>query len=400
MKLGFARAAIVLGLLAAVGPIAIDLYLPALPQIADSLQTSVGAVQSTFAVYFFALGIAQLIYGPISDWAGRKPPIYAGLAIFVAGSIVCALAADIEWLTAGRFVQAVGAAISMSMPRSITRDLYTGTDATRLIALILLVISVSPMLAPLAGSWISHIAGWRAIFAVLAVAGLLAFLLVALALPETLPIDRRVPIRPKVLLKGCSTLFGDFRFVSLIFIVGFGMASFFVFLASGAFVYMGHYGLSETGFSLVFAVNAIAFFGASQFAAGLGQRYGPDRMVKLATSGFCACYVGLFALLWLGVDHLFVVMICLFLGNGCFGLVLAPASVLSLEEHGDIAGLAASIGGTLQIVTGSVMIWVSQPFFDGTALPMAGVMSLCAVIALALAWMTPPPREAERLQNA
>lgn len=388
MQPGFLRSAIVLGLLAWVGPFAIDMYLPALPVIARDLDTTIAATQTTLTAYFIAFGIAQLVYGPLSDWIGRKQPIYLGLAIFIVGSLGCALAPSIGWLTAGRFVQALGAATVMVVPRAIVRDLYTGSAATRLMALIMLVISVSPMLAPLSGSGLIVLGGWRLIFGVLAAAAVLSILLTAFILPETLVPEHRVAVRPRVLLAGARQLLGDPKFMGLTFIGGFGMASFFVFLATASFVYTGQYGMSPTGFSLAFAVNAVGFFGASQFAANLGDRFGMGRMVLAAVTGFAAAAFALFALVLLGFQSIYLLIGLLFVANAFMGLVIAPTMVMALDDHGDMAGLASSLGGTLQMLAGGVMIAATGPFFDGTALPMVAAIAVCAASALTLAVVT------------
>lgn len=391
MQIGFVRSAVVLGLLACVGPFAVDLYLPALPQIADDLGTTIAAAQFTFTAYFLAFGVAQLVYGPLADWVGRKPPIYAGLIIFIAGSAVCAFAPDILWLTVGRFIQALGAASVMVIPRAVIRDLHTGTDATRLMALIMLVISISPMLAPLTGSAIIAVGSWRLIFVALAGAAIIAMALTAFQLPETLAPDKRVPMRGGAMLRGCIDLLKDGRFLGLTFIGGFGMASFFVFIASAAFVYMTHYGLSPTGFSLAFALNAIGFFATSQMAAGMGQRFGMARAAFFAVLGFAVTSCLLLVLVALGNDSLWLVMALLFLGNAFMGLVIAPTMVMALDDHGENAGLASSLGGTLQMVAGGLMIVASSPFFDGTVLPMVGAIALCSVLSLVFAALTLGP---------
>ena len=158
------RIALVLGLLSAVGPFAIDMYLPALPLIAADLQTSVTGAQSTLTAFFIAFGAAQLVYGPWADQVGRRLPLLFGVGLFLLASVGCAIAPSVEWLTFGRFMQGLGASVVMVVPRAVIRDLYTGTDATRLMALIMLVISVSPMLAPLAGSGLMLLGGWRVLF--------------------------------------------------------------------------------------------------------------------------------------------------------------------------------------------------------------------------------------------
>ena len=384
MAQGLFRIAAVLGLLAAVGPFAIDMYLPALPTIAADLNTSVGATQATLTAFFLAFGLTQLIYGPWSDQVGRKPPLYLGLTIFAIGSVGCVFAPSIEWLTASRFLQGVGGAVVMVIPRAVIRDMYTGTQATRLMALVMLVISVSPMLAPLAGSLLILVSGWRAIFAVLCVAAILSLLVTRFALPETLAPGNRQPVNLRSLMRGTRTLMTSPAFLGPTFVGGFGMASFFVFIASASFVYTGEFGLSEVGFSLAFAANAIGFFAASQLAAPVGARLGMARTVALATTGFATMTVLLLALVMAGFGSFPVIVTCLFLANACLGFVIPTTMVMALDDHGDIAGLASSLGGTLQMVAGGVMITLAGPFFDGTALPMVGAIALCGVIAFVI----------------
>lgn len=381
------RPALVLGLLSCVGPFAIDMYLPAMPDIGRDLNTSVAAMQGTITAYFLAFGVAQLVYGPWADQAGRKTPLYAGLAVFLIGTLMCVLAPSVEWLLAGRFVQGLGGAAVMVVPRAIIRDMATGHEATRLMAAIMLVISVSPMLAPLAGSGVLAVSGWRWIFGVLAIAALLSGLMVRFVLAETLPPDQRQRFDMSETLAGAKRLMADRGFVALTFLGGFAMASFFVFIASGPFVYTQAFGLTPTQFSLAFAVNAIGFFASSQLAAGFGQRFGAGRVVRVATVGFAILTLGLLGLAILGWASLPVVMIGLFAANACLGLVIPTVMVLALDDHGDIAGLASSLGGTLQMLAGGVMIAAAAPFFDGTALPMLAAIALCGVLALALSRM-------------
>jgi DHA1 family bicyclomycin/chloramphenicol resistance-like MFS transporter len=378
------RPAIVLGLLSCVGPFAIDMYLPAMPQIGAALGTSIPAMQTTITAYFIAFGLAQLVYGPWADQAGRKPPLYAGLAIFLAGSVICTLAPTIDWLVAGRFVQGLGGAALMVVPRAIIRDMYTGHAATRLMAAVMLVISVSPMLAPLAGAGLMQVTGWRGIFAVLLLAGVASLLMLALAQPETLRPEDRQPFDRAAARRGVARLLGDRVFMGLTFLGGFGMASFFVFIASASFVYTQAFGLSPTGFSLAFAVNALGFFAASQAASALGMRFGARRVLGLASLGFALRTVLLLALGVMGLATLWVCIGGLFAANACLGLIIPTTMVMALEEHGEIAGLASSLGGTLQMLAGGVMIAATGPFFDGTALPMLAAIALCGVLALAL----------------
>jgi DHA1 family bicyclomycin/chloramphenicol resistance-like MFS transporter len=202
MPANYARNAIVLGLLAAIGPFAIDMYLPALPAISADLQASTAAVQLTLASFFVGFGASQLAYGPVTDMVGRKPPLYFGLSLYVLGSIGCGLSPSIGWLVFFRLLQGIGAASVMVVPRAVIRDLHTGVEATRLMALVMLVLSVSPILAPLIGGQVIHLFGWRSVFVPVTVAAGLALVLVATLLPETWPREKRVRIAFSALLSG------------------------------------------------------------------------------------------------------------------------------------------------------------------------------------------------------
>ena len=192
--------------------------------------------------------------------------------------------------------------------------------------------------------------------------------------------------------RGTKTLLTDTRFLGLTFIGGFGFAQVFVFIATAPFVYTGQFGLSPTGFSIAFAVNAIGFFGASQLAAPLGERLGMEQVIRLGTFGFAGFTLLLLALTLAGLATLPVLVGCLLLGNACLGLVLPSTMVLALDTHGDIAGLASSLGGTMQMVAGSAAVVLMGPFFDGTVLPMVVGICACAGAALTLAVLTLSPR--------
>jgi MFS transporter, DHA1 family, multidrug resistance protein len=388
MSTSIARPALVLGLLSCIGPFAIDMYLPAMPTIATDLGTSMQAMQATITAYFLAFGVAQLLYGPWADQAGRKRPLYAGIAIFALGSALCAIAPSDTLLIAGRAVQGLGGASLMVVPRAIIRDISTGNEATRLMAAVMLVFSVSPMLAPLAGAGLLSLATWRWIFIVLLLASVASVALLAVAQPETLAPENRQRFNLPETLSAAKRLLTDRGFLSLTFLGAFSMASFFVFLASAAFVYTGTFGLSPTGFSLAFAANAMSFIGASQAAGPLGSRFGAMAVMRWATFGFALATCSLFALALSMPIGLATIIIGLGLGNACLGLIIPTTMVMALDDHGDIAGLASSLGGTLQMLTGGVVIVAFGGVFSASPTPMIGVIALCAVIALLLSRLT------------
>ncbi len=375
------RTALILGLLSAVGPFAIDMYLPALPQVAEDLGTTEAGAALTLTAYFVVFGIAQMIWGPMADAIGRKKPLLIGVGIFLIATILAALAPDLPTLIAARALQALGAATLMAVPRAVIRDMASGPEAARMMAAIMIVISVSPMLAPLTGSMVLAFGGWREIFGVLALASVVSLTLIVFALPETLAPAARRPIRAGVMLAGAKRLLTDRAFMGLTMIGGFGMASFFVFLATASFVYTREFGLSPTGFSIAFAVNAVGFFSASQLAGRLSGRFGMQRVIALAISGFMASTMLLALLAWVGLASLPVVVAGLFVANACLGLVIPTAMVMAMDPHPDIAGLAASLGGTIQMLTGGLMIVLTGLLFDSSAAGMVGAIAVCGVLA-------------------
>ncbi|WP_149589072.1 multidrug effflux MFS transporter [Tabrizicola flagellatus] len=380
---------VILGLVAAVGPFAIDMYLPAMPEIGRDLAVDQQAVQWTIVGYFVTFGLAQLVYGPWADQAGRKPPLYAGLALFIAGTVMCAVAPSIGWLIAGRMVQGLGGAANMVVLRAVIRDLATGPKATRMMSTIMIVIAVSPLLAPLSGAGLLALGDWRLIFWALLAAACLSFFLIHFAVPETLTDANRQHFDLAAFRSGTRLLLADRGFMVMTFLAGFAFASFFVFIASAAFVYRQEFGLTPTQFSLAFAVNAIGFFAASQFASTLAQRLGTLRMIAGATVGFALATFAGFGLALAGLASLPATMTTLFVGNIFLGVILPTAQVQALEDHGDIAGLASSLGGTMQMVAAGVLVAAAGPFLDGTVLPMLAAIAACGLIALVLSRLIP-----------
>lgn len=376
--------ALILGSLSWIGPFAIDMYLPAMPVIADDLGASVSASQATLMAFFISFGISQLVYGPASDVFGRKPPLYFGLVLFGSASVGCALAPSIQLLIAMRFIQGLGAAAVMSIPRAVVRDCYTGNQATRLMSTIMLIIAISPMFAPLLGSAVIVPFGWRAVFVAVALATGLGFLMARFGLRETLSPENRSPFKLNRMLKAFGTLFRDSHYMGLTLIGGMGMGSFFAFLATSSFLYMDYYGLTSFQYSLAFAMNALGFFTASQLAATLEARFGALNVIKWAVRGYFSSACLLFSVVMLGFTAFPLLVALLFTTYAFLGLVLPTAMVLALEEHGPIAGTAAALGGTLQMVTGAVSIAIVSAVFNNTPVPLVSAVGICATIALTL----------------
>ncbi|WP_444814936.1 multidrug effflux MFS transporter [Variovorax brevis] len=395
MNSRFLRIALVLGLLSAIGPFAIDMYLPALPDIGNSLHANIGEVQMSLTAFFIALGIGQLLYGPVSDMVGRKPPLYFGLLLFAGASVGCALAGDIHTLIPFRFLQGLGAAAGMAIPRAVVRDLHTGTDAARLMSLLMLVFSVSPILAPLAGSAVIAFTGWRGVFWAVTLASVAGLVLTGVFLKETRTAEARLESSLGSALRSYGVLLRDPHYLGLVFIGSFAMGGFFVYLANSSFVFIDHYGLTPTQYSVAFGVNAAAFIGASQFTGALGERIGLVAMVQRAVLACCLVMLALLGYFVAGGDRLEVLIGLYFIASAFMGLVIPTTAVLALEKHGVIAGTASALMGTLQMLTGAVMMGIVGFFTTGTPLAMVAGIAAGVGISLALTWATLGGRQAQ-----
>jgi DHA1 family bicyclomycin/chloramphenicol resistance-like MFS transporter len=329
-----------------------------------------------------------MVYGPASDMLGRKRPLTFGLLVFAVGSVGCALAPDIHALVVWRFVQGLGACAGMVIPRAVVRDLHTGAEAARLMALLTLVFSVSPILAPLFGSFLIEWSDWRAVFWAVTVAAALAIALLATSLPETRTAEQRQGSSAKSALAAYWLLLRDAHFMGLVLIGGFGISAFFAYLANSSFVLIDHYGLSTRQYSYAFAANAISFIGMSQLTGRMIKRFGMAPLVKGGVAGFAAAMVAALLLNMTGVDGMWPMLALLFIGYGCLGLVMPSSAVLALDAHGEIAGTASALMGTLQFMTGAAVMAIVGAFVDGTARPMLAGVAGAAVLTLVITLMT------------
>ncbi|MGE4241520.1 multidrug effflux MFS transporter [Ramlibacter sp.] len=380
--------ALVLGLLSAVGPFAIDMYLPALPSIGATLSASPGAVQASLIVFFVALGSGQIVYGPLSDMFGRKRPLYFGLSLFVLASIGCALAPDVKTLIAFRFFQGLGACAGMVIPRAVVRDLHTGNDAAKLTSLLMLVFSVSPILAPLSGSFLIDSFGWRSVFWAVGVAGVLAVGLLWKSLPETRSPEQRADSSIGAAARGYLLLLRDRHFLGLALIGGFGVSSFFAYLSNSSFVLVNHYGLTPRQYSIAFAVNAASFIGASQLTAKLGRRFGLKATVRVAVTVYAAAMLCALAVNALVSDNMWLMLGTLFVGYGFLGLVIPSSMVLAMDRHGALAGTASALAGTLHFAVGIVVMGTVSLFANGAPVPMLLGIAGSALVSCVVAHLT------------
>ncbi|WP_117193900.1 multidrug effflux MFS transporter [Rhizobium terrae] len=376
--------ALSLGLLSAIGLFALDMYLPALPTISADLGADSHAVQASLISFFAAMAVSQIAYGPLSDMFGRKRPLYVGLGLYALGAIGCALSPSIEWLIVFRFLQGMGACAGVVISRAIVRDLHTGPAAAQLMSRLMLVFSVSPILAPLAGSIVTVFGDWRLIFWVMVGAGAGGAIVATFFLEETRLPAARSESSIGSALKAYGTLLSDPYYLGLVLIASFGMSSYMIYVANSSFVLIGHYGLSPSFYSVVFSGNAVAFIGMSQLNGWLSRKIGLRKVIRGAVLGYAAMMVMLALVTSLGIDRLEVMAAFLFGGYGFLGMIIPTAAVLALEHHGRIAGTASAMMGTIQFVTSAIVVGVGGLFADGTSLPMVTVIAVCSVVVFLL----------------
>jgi DHA1 family bicyclomycin/chloramphenicol resistance-like MFS transporter len=376
--------ALSLGLLSAIGLFALDMYLPALPTISVNLNADSHEVQASLISFFVAMAVSQIVYGPVSDMFGRKKPLYVGLALYAIGAVGCALSPSIEWLIAFRFLQGMGACAGVVISRAIVRDLHTGPAAAQLMSRLMLVFSVSPILAPLAGSIVTVFGDWRLIFWVMVGAGAVGAVVAVFFLEETRLPAARSESSLAGALRSYGTLLRDPYYLGLVLIASFGMSSYMIYVANSSFVLIEHYRLSPTFYSIVFSCNAVAFIGMSQLNGWLSRKIGLRKVIRGAVFGYSTMMVLLALVTSLGIDRLDVMAAFLFGGYGFLGMIIPTAAVLALEHHGRIAGTASAMMGTFQFVTSAVVIGLGGMFVDGTSLPMVTVIALCSVVVFLL----------------
>ncbi|ACM37526.1 MULTISPECIES: multidrug effflux MFS transporter [Rhizobium/Agrobacterium group] len=374
--------AISIGMICAIGPLATDMYLGAMPLMATSLSTTAATIQLSVMTFFSGFTIGQMFYGPISDRTGRKPIIYVALAIFCLSSFGCLTASTGEQLLVWRFMQGVGGSIGMVIGTAIIRDTHTGPAATKLMSMVMLVIGVAPILAPFAGSLILKIANWQMIFVLLGCYAALCFVVVALWLPETrLPADR-ASSKPSRALITYGGLLISRNFIPYAGTMALVQGGFFAYIAGSSFMLMTVYGLSAISYSIIFSTNAIGLGIGTQICNRFATRFGVKAAVRGSVLLYTVIALILVATQLTGTDSLTVTCILMFILVMSIGGIMPGCNVLAMEAHGSIAGTAAALAGGLSFGAGALSSFVLGLLENGTALPLVCVMAGCGILAV------------------
>ncbi|MEV4198456.1 multidrug effflux MFS transporter [Micromonospora globbae] len=348
------RLVLVLGSLIAIGPLTIDMYLPALPDIARDLHTTSAAVQLTLTGTLAGLAVGQLLIGPLSDAVGRRAPLLAGVALHIVASVLCVVAPTITTVGVLRLLQGLGVAAASVVATAVVRDLFDGAAFARLFSRLMLVMGVAPILAPTLGSGLLRWSDWRGVFVALAVFGVVLVAVAAFGLPETLPPASRRRGGVGATARVYATLLRDRTFVGLVLVTGLAMAALFAYVAGSSFVFQERYGLDEQQFGLAFGAGAVGLIAATQLNVRLLRRYTPQRILVAALVVGTAAGLVLVAVAATGFGGLASVLASLWVVLGAAGLALPNAPALALTRHGEAAGTASALLGAVQFGVGAL----------------------------------------------
>lgn len=373
------RLALILGALAAIGPFSIDMYLPALPDIGSSLGASAGAVQGTLAIYFLGLACGQAFYGPLADRYGRRRPLFVGFGLYTLAAIACALAPDIQALTAARLVQALGGCAGMVISRAVVRDVTDERGAVRLMAQIMLVMGVAPIVAPMVGGALLPVFGWRGIFWLLTLYGATMLIVIALFLPESLPPERRRGGGVLSVVGVWLGLLGNRRFVGHALTGGFVIGGMFAYISGSPFVFMELHGVPAGQYGFYFGANALGIMVAGQVVGRLAQRISPARVLRVVILVPPLAGLALLGTAATGIGGFAAMLVALFCYVAMIGAVMPLTTALGMGPHGAVAGSASALMGTLQFAIGAGVGALLGALQNGTAVPMAAVIAGCGV---------------------
>ncbi|WP_312175151.1 Bcr/CflA family multidrug efflux MFS transporter [Pseudescherichia sp.] len=375
------RIVFILGLLAMLMPLSIDMYLPALPVIAQQFGVPAGSAQMTLSTYILGFALGQLLYGPMADSLGRKPVILGGTLIFAVAAGACALAQSIDQLITLRFFHGLAAAAASVVINALMRDIYPKEEFSRMMSFVMLVTTVAPLLAPMIGGAVLVWLSWHAIFWILAIAALLASLMIFFFISETLPVERRQPFRIRTTLGNFATLFRHKRVLSYMLASGFSFAGMFSFLSAGPFVYIELNHVLPQNFGYYFALNIVFLFMMTIINGRFVRRVGALRMFR------AGLWIQFVMALWMVVSAAFdvgfwalVVGVAAFVG--CVSLVASNAMAVILDEFPHMAGTASSLAGTFRFGIGAIVGALLSLATFNSAWPMIWSIAFCATSSI------------------
>ena len=378
---------LLLGALSAIGPFSIDMYLPGFPFISKALHTSAGTVAYSLSSFFLGISLGQLIFGPLLDKFGRKKPLLAGLLVYIIASFGCMLATSVETLIICRFFQALGACAGFVAPRAIVRDEFPLAENARIFSMLVLILGVSPMLAPTAGSLIVTRFGWQAVFLTLMILGIILFIGTILILTDKPQPENVFSLRPSAITANFLSILKTRQFIKFTLINAFSSSGFYCYLSGAPAVLMGQYGISEKEFGYLFGLIAFGLIGSSQANRYLLKYFSSPGIVQ--TAGIVQAISGLVMSLAVYFIHpvLPVLVSLLFILICCQGLTTPNATAMALSPFTKNAGSASALLGTLQMGLGAIASALVSSGISRNALPMATGMLVCGTLAFTFSFL-------------
>ncbi len=370
-----------MGALTALGPLAVDMYLPTFGAIASDLNVPQSLVERTLASYLLGLAIAQLLYGPLADRLGRKIPLMFGLALFALASLGCAYSTDISHLMFWRILQAFGGAAGIVIPRAVIRDYLDTQQAAQALSLLMLIMGSMPILAPLIGGQVVVFGTWRLVFNIMAIIGLVLLIIVALRMRESLAHSKRSPMAAGHIFRNFAYLLRHRRFMGFALAGGLGAAGMFAYIAGSPAVFINLYGIDPRWFGLLFGTNAVALIIASQISARLLNRYQPDFLLKHAQVVLLLVSASAVVLALLAWINLALLMLCLVVFMASQGFISPNAAALALAEQGPRLGTASALMGSMQMFCGALAGYAVSIWQSPSALPLTAVLGTCALLS-------------------
>ncbi|OMF92441.1 MFS transporter [Paenibacillus sp. FSL R7-0273] len=373
--------AVILGAIATIGPLSIDMYLPALPELARHFETSAALVQLSLTFFLLGLASGQLVAGPLSDVHGRRGPLLIGMLIYTIASLLCAFSPSIGMLIVLRFIQGLAGSVGVVISRAAVRDLYSGSELTKFFSLLMIVNGLGPILAPIIGGQLLRVTTWQGVFVVLFAAGLLFCAMIVLRLPETLPKERRVKSGLKGTLLTFRSLLRNGRFMGYALSQSFVMAAMFAYISGSSFVLQNMFGVSPQMYSLIFAVNGLGIIVTGQIAGRLSGKYGER---KLLASGLLLCALGgaLLLIAVLAGAGLWPILICLLAVVSSVGMISTTTFSLAMQDQAETAGSASALLGLLPLLMGGCVAPLVGLGGEGTAVPMAVVIASAGLLSV------------------
>lgn len=378
--------AVLLGSLAAFGPLTVDMYLPSFPAIADDLETSAPLVQLSLTACLLGLAGGQLIIGPVSDMKGRRKPLLLSLLLYLTASIICLIAPSIWVLIFGRFLQGFSASAGIVISRAVVRDLYSGNELTKFFALLMLVNGLAPILAPASGGLVLNFTSWHGVFAVLSAIGLIMFVTVMFALPETLHEENRSETSIKKTIVTFGDLIKDKPFLGYALAQGLIMGGIFAYVSGSPFVFQGIYGVSPQTFGFLMAVNGLGIIIGSQTTGRLAGIIPERRLLFFGLLLTSVSSTFLMIMILLQAPLVFIV-IPLFLIVTSVGFINTNSFSLAMQSQGHRAGSASALLGLTPFVMGSITAPLVGIAGESTAVPMGIIIMTADLGALIICWL-------------